>query len=76
MEQTDRCQRGRGRGDWERPAKGHILHVCIAQGHRQQCGEVGGRRLGGRGQSGGMEDICNSVNNFCKVLCTTVTRET
>ena len=52
------------------------MPICIAQGHRQQCGEVGGRRLGGRGQSGGMEDICNSVNNFCKVLCTTVTRET
>ena len=43
---------GEGYGEkWKTLAEEHI---CIAHGHRQQCGE------GGWGEVG---DICNSVNN-------------
>ena len=44
MEQTDRCQRGVGRGEWMGVAKeqAHITHR-----HRQQCGDS--QREGGVG---------------------------
>ena len=43
MEGTDRSQRGGGVG-LEEISQRTCVHICIAHGHRQQCGEgrVGG----------------------------------
>lgn len=54
--------------DWKRLAKEHMciyaLHICIAHGPRQHCGEgrigAGARWRGSK--CGGMGDICNNVN--------------
>ena len=50
MHHTDRSQRGEAERLEERLAKEHI---CIAHGHRTQCGEGGGEGAGWRGELGG-----------------------
>ena len=57
MEQTDNCQGG-GRGDWMTDSEGISprTYICMAHGHRQQCGVARGK--GARGwkwaKGGGM----------------------
>ena len=66
-------------GGWcrKRLTKGHA-HICIALGHRQQCGEGQGGEGGGwveRGRAGKIEDICDNVNNKKKVLRLSCSRD-
>lgn len=56
MEQTDRCQRGRGRGKQE---KNQLGTQTIMWGRP---GTVGAGWRKARGEENG--DICNRVNNF------------
>lgn len=43
--------------------RGTHIHICMAHGHRQECGEGLRWGRGGRRGQGGMRDSCNTVNN-------------
>ena len=59
--------RGVGVGGLEEISQRTCLHICIAHGHRQPCGE-GGRRGWMEGDNGReMGDICNNVHNNKKM---------
>lgn len=40
------------------------MHICVARGRREQCGEglEGGGWMEGEKEGGKMRDICNNVN--------------
>ena len=50
MEWIDRSQRGTGWEELQMVSQRTYMYICIAHGHRQQCGA-------------GLRDICNSFSN-------------